>query len=128
MTQPMNQTDRVFIRGLTLDTLIGIHPHERTASQPVIVDLDMAVDIRVAAASDDIAHALDYDAVARRLEELASAAEFRLLEALAEAMAAVVQQEFAVPWLRLTLTKPGALGKAAGAGVSIERGSLPKRD
>ena len=120
--------DRIFIKGLALNTLIGIHPHERVASQQVLVDLEMAADITPAAASDDIARALDYDRVATRLGEIAASSQFQLLETLAQEMAAKVQKEFALQWLRLTLTKPAALKNANGAGVTIERGRLPARD
>ena len=59
--------DIVYIRDLKIETVIGIFDWERRIRQTVSLDLEMATDIRKAAASDDIADALDYKAVAKRL-------------------------------------------------------------
>jgi dihydroneopterin aldolase len=114
--------DLVFIDNLRLDALIGVHAHERGSRQPLRVDLQMACDTRVAAASDRLADTLDYEAVARRLRALAAASDTQLVEVLAERMAECVQREFGVRWLRLKLGKPQALAEAEAVGVQIERG------
>ena len=114
--------DIVYIRDLKIDTVIGIFEWERRIRQTVSIDLEMAFDIRPAAASDNIADALDYKAVAKRLIAFVEAAEFLLVETLAEKIAAIVQDEFGVPWLRLRLSKPGAVRGAQDVGVVIERG------
>lgn len=116
--------DKVFIHDLKIDTVIGVYAWERKIRQTVCLNLEMACDIRRAAASDDIAHALDYKAIAKRLIAFVSAAEYQLVEALAEACAALVREEFGVPWVRLSLSKPGALSAARDVGLVIERGSL----
>ena len=114
--------DIVYIRDLKIDTVIGIFEWERRIRQTVSIDLEMAFDIRPAAASDNIADALDYKAVAKRLIAFVESAEFLLVETLAEKIAAIVQGEFGVPWLRLRLSKPGAVRGAQDVGVVIERG------
>lgn len=116
--------DIVFINDLRIDTIIGIYDWERQVRQAVSFDLEMAHDIRKAAATDDIQYALNYKAVSKRLITLVESAQFLLIETLAEEAARVIMTEFNVPWLRLTLYKPGALRGAQNVGVKIERGSL----
>ncbi|MEN8178156.1 MAG: dihydroneopterin aldolase [Pseudomonadota bacterium] len=115
--------DIVFIRDLRIQTVIGIYDWEREIRQPVIFDLEMGADIARAAASDSIEDTLDYKAVSKRLIEFVEASEFQLVETLAERCAAIVINEFEVPWVRLTLNKVGAVSAARDVGVIIERGS-----
>lgn len=115
-------TDLVYIRGLRLETVIGVYAWEREVRQELRVDVEMATDLRPAAASDDVADALDYAAVSARLRDLAAGSSFQLIEKLAEELAALVLRDFGVPWLRLRLSKPGAVAEADDVGVLIERG------
>jgi 7,8-dihydroneopterin aldolase/epimerase/oxygenase len=114
--------DIVFIRDLRIDTVIGIYAWEREIRQTVVFDLEMGTDIAKAAASDTIEDTLDYKAVSKRLIEFVRESEFQLVETLAERCAAVVLEEFQVPWVRLTLNKVGAVSAARDVGVIIERG------
>lgn len=113
--------DHVFIDGLQIDTVIGIYDWERKIRQPLVFDLEMAFDNRIPAATDAIADTLDYKAVSHRIVEYVSASEFGLVETLAERVAAIVLDEFAVSRVRLRLSKPGAVRGARSVGVSIER-------
>jgi len=117
-------SDRVLIEGLEVRTVIGIYDWEREIRQTVRLDLEMAWDIAPAAASDDIKDALDYKAVAKRLIDHIQHTRFGLIEALAESCARIVLQEFRVPWLRLKLSKPGAVRDSDNVAVVIERGRL----
>lgn len=117
--------DIVYIRDLRIETIIGIFEWEREVLQTVSLDLEMASDIRPAAASDDIKDALDYKAISKRVIQFVSENHFLLVERLAEEVAAMVRDEFGVPWLRLRLSKPGALRGAADVGLIIERGEKP---
>jgi len=115
--------DIVYIRNLEIETVIGIYDWERKIRQTITIDLDMASDIKKAASSDAIEDALDYKAVAKRLIAFVEASEFQLIETMAEKMAEIVLSEFRVPWLRLSLGKPGAVTGSRDVGVIIERGS-----
>ena len=115
--------DRVFIRELRIETVIGIYDWERKIRQPVVLDLEMATDVRRAAETDHIDQALNYKAVAKRLIAFVEGSEFQLVETLAERCAAIVLDEFQVPWVRLSVNKIGALRGARDVGVVIERGS-----
>ena len=113
--------DTVFIEALEIEALIGIYDWERRIRQPLLFDLEMAFDNRVPAASDAIADTLDYKAVSKRLIAFVSESELGLVETLAERCAAMVLAEFKVDWLRLKLSKPGAVRGARAVGVIIER-------
>jgi dihydroneopterin aldolase len=113
--------DKVYIRDLRVDTVIGIYDWEREVRQTVSIDLEMATDIRRAARSDSIEDTLNYKAVAKRLIQFIGDSDFQLVETLAERCAALVLDEFDVPWLRLRLSKPGAVRGSRDVGIIIER-------
>ena len=117
--------DIVYIRDLRIDTVIGIYEWERRVRQTVALDLEMAADVQRAAATDNIADALNYKAVAKRIIAFVETSQFQLVETLAERVAEVVMSEFGVPWLRLRLNKEGALRGAREVGVVLERGYRP---
>ena len=117
--------DRVFIEDLCVQTVIGVFDWEREIKQTVSLDLELAFDIAAAAASDDIGDTLDYKAVSKRLIQFIESSDFQLVEALAERCAKIVLAEFPVPWLRLKLSKPGAVRGSNAVGVIIERGEMP---
>lgn len=115
--------DKVFIEDLRVQTVIGVFDWEREIKQTVSIDLEMAFDIRKAAASDHIEDTLDYKSVSKRLIGFIEESEFQLVETLAERCAAIVLGEFPVNWLRLKLSKPGAVRGSNAVGVIIERQS-----
>lgn len=115
-------TDIVFIEGLRVDAVIGVHAHERLAPQPLRLDIRMQFDNRPAAASDALADALDYEAVSRRLAEYVADSRCALVETLAEGCAALILHEFGARGVWLRLSKPQALAAAQAVGVEIERG------
>jgi dihydroneopterin aldolase len=114
--------DIVYIRDLAIDTIIGINDWEREVRQTVSLDLEMATDIRRAADTDDIADTIDYKGVAKRLIAFVEGTEFLLVETMAERVSDIIREEFGVPWLRLRVSKPGAVTGATDVGVVIERG------
>ena len=113
--------DRVFIENLSVETVIGIFDWEREIRQVVSLDLEMEFDIRQAATSDSIEDALDYKAVSKRLIRFVEHSEFQLVEALAEQCASIVLEEFPVDYVKLKLSKPGAVRGSSAVGVIIER-------
>jgi dihydroneopterin aldolase len=117
--------DIVFIHDLQIETVIGIYDWERKIRQTISLDIEMATDISKAAKSDDIEDTLSYKTVAKRLIEFVQQSEFELVEALAEKICSIVIEEFAVPWIKLTLHKPGAVRGSKSVGVIIERGARP---
>ncbi|MCW8808157.1 MAG: dihydroneopterin aldolase [Rhodanobacter sp.] len=118
--------DIVFIEDLRIDAVIGIYDWERRVRQTLSFDIEMAFDNTVPAASDDIALTLNYKDVSKRLIDYVGASNFGLVETLAERCTAIIREEFGVPWVRLKLSKPGAVRGAAAVGVRIERGVRPQ--
>lgn len=114
--------DTVYIKGLRVATVIGVYDWERDIRQTVALDLDMASDNRRAAAADSIDLALDYAAIAQAIVDFVGGSEYQLIETLAEEVAMLVLRDFNVSWLRLRVSKPGAVAEADDVGVVIERG------
>ena len=114
--------DKIFLKELTTETVIGIFDWEREVKQTIAIDLEMSADIRKAAASDNVDDTLNYKSVAKRLTQFVSESEFQLVETLAEKVAQLILDEFQVPWIRLKLNKSGAIRGASGVGILIERG------
>ncbi|MCV6623486.1 MAG: dihydroneopterin aldolase [Cellvibrionaceae bacterium] len=114
--------DTVFIEGLAVDATIGVFDWERRIKQRLLIDLEMAWDIKAAAKSDRLEHTLDYKAVSDRVAELVASSQYELIESLAEEIAAALRKEFSIAWLRLRLSKPGAVVAAKNVGLLIERG------
>ncbi len=114
--------DIVYIRELKVDTVIGIFDWERKIRQTVSMDVEMATDIAAAAATDSIEDALDYKAVSKRLISFVEQSDFQLVETLSEKVCEIILNEFNVPWVRLQLSKPGAIRGSRDVGIIIERG------
>lgn len=115
--------DRVLIESLEIETVIGVYDWERSIRQRLVLDLELATDIRAAAAADDLALTLDYAAISERIARFAAEHDVALVETFAERLAALLLAEYRLPWLRLTVRKPGAVPTAAAVGVRIERGT-----
>ncbi|HEN47660.1 MAG TPA: dihydroneopterin aldolase [Mizugakiibacter sp.] len=117
--------DRIFLERLHVDTRIGVYAHEHEALRPLLLDLELAWDTHRAGMSDRLADTLDYAAIANRLRELGAACEVQLLETFAARCVEMLQREFGITWLHLTVRKPAAVDQCAAVGVSIERGWEP---
>ena len=113
--------DRVFLRGLTAECVIGFIDWERRVKQTVVVDLELPVDCRQAAVSDDVTDTVDYKKVSKRVLAFIEASEFKLVETLAQRLALLILEEFSIEWIRLSINKPGAIRNSRDVGVSIER-------
>ncbi len=114
--------DKVFIEGLKVDAVIGVFDWEKQVRQPLVFDLEMAWDIRQAAATDDLAFALNYAAVTEYVENFVRAQHFQLLESLIERLTDELIKEFGMPWLSIRVEKPAVVPQARAVGLKIERG------
>ena len=113
--------DRIFLRELNVPAVIGIWEWERRITQTISLDLEMATDVRAAAAEDSIDAALNYKDIAKRLIAFTSESRFLLVETLAEAVARIIVTEYGVTWVRVSVAKPGAIEGSREVGVVIER-------
>ncbi len=118
--------DKIFLRELKIDTIIGIWDWERKIRQTIVIDLEMSADIAKAAATDDIKDTLDYKGVAKRVQQFVAESSFQLVETLAERIAGIIRDEFDVAWVRVQVHKPGAIRGSRDVGIDIERGERPE--
>ncbi|MBE9533283.1 MAG: dihydroneopterin aldolase [Proteobacteria bacterium] len=113
--------DKIFLNNLDIDTIIGIYDWERETLQTLSFDLEMDWDISKAAKSDDIADTLDYGAIATSIVTFVEASRYQLIETLAEDLCALLLNNYPIPKLKLTLSKPVALHGQNTARIVIER-------
>ena len=110
------------VRGLQVDCIVGIHPHERNEEQTVLVDVEIDYDLAPPAASDAIADAADYDMVVWEVTQLCQTRRFFLIETMAEAAATMLLAQ--VPQastVRVEVRKPAAVPRAEHSFVRVER-------
>ena len=113
--------DKIFLSSLKVECIVGIWEWERRVKQTVIIDLEIAADIRKAAATDHIDSTIDYKKVAKRLLAFVGDSQFQLVETLTERIAHLVIAEFGVSWVKVRLNKQGAIRGARDVGIEIER-------
>ncbi len=118
----MSGTDTVSVRDLAVRAVIGVHDWEREVEQTLIFSVDMVPEtagVRRAAATDDLADALDYSAVATTIAAVVRDGKFRLIETAAERVADRLLADHPVTCLRVEVRKPVTDGYTAV--VTIER-------
>jgi dihydroneopterin aldolase len=113
--------DRIFLRGLTTECIIGFVDWERRAPQSVVIDLELPCDCARAARRDQVEDTVDYKSVAKRVLSFVQASQFHLVESLAQGLALVLLAEFPLEWVRVSVNKPGAIRHSRDVGVCIER-------
>ena len=111
---------RVFVRDLVLEASIGVYPHEHARKQRVRINLDLGV-ADEPCGNDELARVVDYEAVAKRVRAVVSAGHFRLVETLAERIAAACLRDGRVRVARIRVEKLDVFADAGSAGVEIER-------
>jgi len=114
--------DIIFLKDIRVETIVGIWDWERRMPQSVSIDLELGADVRSAAETDSIESTLDYRGVAKRVTAFVAESRFQLIESMAEGIAGIVTGEFAVPWVKVTVRKPGAVRGSKDVGIIIERG------
>jgi dihydroneopterin aldolase len=113
--------DKIFLSALSVDCVVGIWEWERRVKQKVVIDIEIAADIRKAAATDRIEDTIDYKKLAKRLLAFVSDSQFHLVETLTDRIAELVIAEFGVSWVKVRVNKRGAIRGARDVGVEIER-------
>ena len=113
--------DKIFIRALKTEAIIGIFDWERQVKQTILVDLEFSANIRKAALSDSIDDTLNYKKVAKRVLAFIDASQFHLVETLADSVAMLLLEDFGLEWVKVALSKPGAIRSSRDVGIIIER-------
>ncbi|GAB7471463.1 bifunctional dihydroneopterin aldolase/7,8-dihydroneopterin epimerase [Enterobacter hormaechei subsp. steigerwaltii] len=115
--------DIVFIEQLSVITTIGVYDWEQTIEQKLVFDIEMGWDNRKSAKSDDVNDCLSYADISETVIAHVEGQRFALVERVAEEVADLLLSKFNSPWVRIKLSKPGAVARAANVGVIIERGA-----
>src|SRR5882762_11085359 len=97
--------DKIFIRALKTEAIIGIFDWERQVKQTVLIDIEIGADVRKAALSDSITDTLNYKRVAKRVLSFVEGSQFHLVETLAEHLAMLLLEDFGLTWVRISLSK-----------------------
>jgi dihydroneopterin aldolase len=113
--------DSLRIIGLEVSARIGIRAWEQQVLQRLSIDLEIETDAARAAATDDIADALDYGTISRDVIDFVQRSECRLMETLVERIARHLLDTFSIERLKVCLHKPGAVPGARDTRIEIER-------
>jgi len=113
--------DKIFLSALSVECVVGIWEWERRVKQTVIIDVELAADIRKAASTDHIDDTVDYKKVSKRLLAFVGDSQFQLVETLTDRIAELIITEFGVSWVKVRLNKRGAIRGARDVGIEIER-------
>ena len=105
--------DKIIIRDLRVNALIGTLPHEQLRRQGLILTLELELDLHPAGAADDLTLSVDYSEIERRVAELAGDSHFQLLEALGAAVEKLLLEYPAVVAGSVRIAKPRALRDSA---------------
>ena len=114
--------DKIFLHGVQCECVIGVWKWEQKITQTLVLDIELACDVPRAAASDELADAVDYKHLTERVLEVARARNYALIETLIEDLAKMILDEFETPWVKIKLDKGGAVKNVKHVGVIIERG------
>ena len=116
--------DTIYLRELTIETIIGVCPFEQQIKQILSFDIEIKIDTKIAAASCILTDTVDYDALAKGLTHFVSEQRFQLIETVAEKSATfVLKMDPRIHFVKLSVTKPGAVSNAKAVGITIERSS-----
>jgi FolB domain-containing protein len=113
--------DKVFIKNLHIQCILGVYDWERNTPREVIVNIELGVDTRTAAKSDNLADCVNYDQLSQEIRALAERARRLTVEALAEDIANLCLSSSQVQQVMVRVDKPGAVAGADSVGVEIVR-------
>jgi dihydroneopterin aldolase len=111
--------DRLALRGLRAHAHHGVFEDERREGQEFVVDVELGLDTRPAAAGDDLSATVHYGELAERLHGALAGDPVDLIETLAQRLADVCLAEPPVTWVEVTVHKPDAPIRVAFDDVSL---------
>jgi dihydroneopterin aldolase len=112
-------TDELAVTGIECFGHHGVFDHERREGQRFLIDLNLGVDTRTAAASGDLHDTVDYGSLVARVKAAVESDPVDLIETLAQRISAVCLSDDRVEWARVTVHKPEAPIEAAFADVTL---------
>jgi 7,8-dihydroneopterin aldolase/epimerase/oxygenase len=121
----MNGERIIAIQGLGVSAHAGVSDEERAVSQRLLVDLRFAAATQPDDLNDDIARTVDYHAVSTRVAEISAERPRKLIETLAEDLAAALLAQYRLRWIEVTVRK-FILPQTEWVAVSVRRGALER--
>lgn len=113
--------DTIFIREFRVDAWVGIYEWEKQRAQTLEMEIDIGIPGNEVGRTDNIHDTVHYGEVVERIAKDLKDRRFRLLEALAEHVCAVIVNDFKAPWVRLSVAKLGHIRGVRKVGVTLER-------
>jgi len=116
-------SDRIVLDGMVFQGTHGVYEHEQLHAQPFEVDVELVLNLQPAGVDDDLAKTVDYSRVFETCRQIVESTKFRLIEALAEAIAHEILSDFPVNEVTIRIRKPEVQlgGPLRSAGVEIRR-------
>ncbi len=115
--------DKIYVKDLEVMGTIGIFDWEKKIKQKISISYEINQDNSAAAKKDNIEAATDYKSITKAIISFVKENKFELVETFAEKIAEMVIKEYKVKWIKLRVSKPGALRFSKDVGVIIERDS-----
>lgn len=113
--------DTIFLSEVRVETRLGVPDWERLIPQAVILDIEIGMPHSDSCQTDAIADTIDYEQVVTRIRSTLQQNSFKLVEALGEHVCQLILGEFASPWVRVRVAKPGILPGLKALGITLER-------
>ena len=114
-------SDRILIKNLLVRGILGIKPEEREKQQDIVINIELAADLRPAGRSDAIDDALNYRSVTKDVIALVEQSAFHTVEKLAAEIARIAVVDYPAESVTVTVEKPGALRFSESVGVTLTR-------
>ncbi|MDF2630817.1 MAG: dihydroneopterin aldolase [Symbiobacteriaceae bacterium] len=112
--------DRITLTGLQFYGYHGVYPEENRLGQHFVVDVELCADLREAGRTDDLKRTVDYGKVYQAVKQIAEGQPFKLIEAVAERIAAEVLEHFPITEVVVRVHKPKAPIPGPFHGVTVE--------
>lgn len=113
--------NNIFLKNLEVKCIIGIYDWERKKKQRVLISFGFPHDTTPALAHDHIDSTINYKKIAKYILEFTSKSKYYLVEALAENLCRQILTRFDLPFITLSVSKPGAIRYAANVGIEISK-------
>ncbi len=114
--------DKIFLNNITIETTVGVYDHEKTNLQPLVIDLEIDIDLKAASTTDNILHTIDYSKLSRWLLAHCKARKFLLIETLAEDICQNIFQYFKLAnSVKIKISKIKAIKETPNVGIILQR-------
>jgi len=114
-------TNHIFLHGINLKTKIGVSDAERSASQILIIDIDIELNKNTKFENDNLNETIDYAEIEHLIKNIGDLHHYKLLESLGEEIATEIKKKFNVNKILLKINKKKILPDTDFVGVILER-------